>query len=294
MNLAINNPLSDNAARHARPWESVLFFRLFLAAIFFATAWPASAGLVLTAPPRENAQQAALIYQPVVEFLSGVLNEPVEFKHPSNWVVYLDMLVSDQADIYFSEPHSVGYQLSRHNHRLLVRGPDDKWLVVSRQGSEFRLAGRSACLLPPPDNGHLLFTTQPEFTDNPAHTPYVVTVDLYEDAIIGLIGERCQYAAVPDYFYALFPENYRNQLQQRDLAMTPGQAFTVSEKFSQQTVDLLRAALLSSQGQAALTNLRNRFMNGKPMLPADNAGRYIDQSGVLIEGYLRPMQMLKP
>jgi len=266
---------------------------LFLPSLIGFSA-PLRAELVLTAPPRENAQQAAQVYDPVVKFVSRTLGEPVVYKQPSNWVVYLDMLVQDQADLYFSEPHSVGFQISHHKHRLLLRGPDEEWLVVARQGSDFRFAGRSACLLPPPDFGFMLFNAQEEFVKHPSYTAHVVPVDLYEDAVIGLIGNTCQYAAVPKYFYSLFPETYRSQLVDRVLRKTPGQAFTASRKVDEKRVKLLRTALLSDEGQESLQNLRDRFMNGKKMLPATDPVPYFRQADVLVEGYLKPLRLLKP
>jgi len=278
-----------------RPSPTLKFIARGVAALaLIGSTLPAGAEIVFTVPPRENAQQAALTYDPVVQFLSRTLNQRVVFKHPRNWVIYLDMLVKDQADLYFSEPHSVGFQLSHHKHRLLLRGPNDQWLVVARKGSDFRFAGRSACLLPPPDFGHMLFNRQAEFINNPSYTAHIVTVSLYEDAVIGLIGNQCQYTAVPQYFYSLFPEAYKDQLDERVLKTTPGQAFTVSSRMSEKLADTLRAALLSDEGQQAMKNLRDRFMNGELLTTATDLKPYFVQSEGLVEGYLKPLRLLRP
>ncbi len=261
--------------------------------VFLTVAWPVHAELVFTAPPRESKEQAVALYAPIAEFFGKALGEPVVYKQPPNWVVYLDTLVMDRAQLYFSEPHSVGFQIGQLNHRLLVRGPDEEWLVVARAGSDFKFAGRRACLLPPPDFGYLLFLGQDEFLKNPSYTPYVHTVDLYEDAVIGLIGDECQYAAVPNYFYSLFPESYRSQLVQRALITSPGQAFTASSKIPQQQIEKLRTALLSDEGQQVLNDLRSRFMNGEKMFAAPSAEVYLQQSRVLIDGYLKPLRIIK-
>lgn len=270
--------------------------RFMLAVILWLlilTTWPAHAQLVFTAPPRESTEQANTLYKPIAEFFSETLGQQVVYEQPKNWVTYLETLVMDKAHLYFSEPHSVGFQIASLDHQLLARGPDENWLVVARKGSDFKFAGRRACLLPPPDFGYLLFVSQQEFLQNPSITPHVNTVDLYEDAVIGLIGDECQYTAVPNYFYSLFPETYRSQLVQKNLTNSPGQAFTASSKLSPEQVSKLRAALLSGHGQTVLKDLRSRFMNGEKLFAAQNIEMYSRQSKILVDGYLKPLRIIK-
>jgi len=261
---------------------------LAAALLVFGAIRPVAADLIFTAPPRESAEVAEAVYGPLVDYLGRITGERVVYERPASWVSYFDSVVQNRAQLYFSEAHSVGYHVSRHGHRILARGPDEKWVLVGHKDADFRLAGRAACLLPPPDTGFLLFMRNPAF-DNPAHAPHVVPVDLYEDAFTGLINEQCQYAAVTQEFYDLFPELYRQDLVTHELAVVPGQAFTVSRKVDDATAETIRRALLSPQGQTALEALRNRLLNGAMLAPVESPAPYLGEASLLLEEYLQPI-----
>jgi len=259
------------------------------AMLLLVTSIASAAGeLIFTAPPRESREAAEPVYGPLVDYLSRATGERVVYLHPDSWVSYFDLVTQNKAHIYFSEAPSVGYHVRQHGHRILARGPDEQWLLVARHDAGSKLAGRPACLLPPPDTGFLLFMSQHVF-DKPTHAAHVVPVEHYEDAITGLINQDCQFSAVASGFYELFPAPYRQELAATPLAIVPGQAFTASRKVDSATVDAIQRALLSEQGQKAITSLRDRFLYGAYLVTVNEPSAYTSQADLLLEEYLQPI-----
>lgn len=265
--------------------------RAAVAALGFALAGPtpvAASDLIFTAPPRESREAAEAVYGPLVDYLSRVTGERFVYQHPESWVSYFEIVTQNKAHLYFSEAPSVGFHVKNHGHRILARGPDEQWLLVQRSDAGSKLAGRPACLLPPPDTGFLLFMSQSAF-DKPTHAAHVVPVEFYEDAITGLINQQCQFSAVAKGFFDLFPAPYRQELAATPLAVVPGQAFTTSRKVDNATVDAIQGALLSEQGQKAITSLRDRFLYGAYLVTVNEPSAYTSQANLLLEEYLAPI-----
>ena len=67
--------------------------------------------LVLSAPPRETAEDGKSIYQPVAEYLSTVIGRRVVYQHPGTWGLYRTTMLRGGYDLVFDGPHFNSYRI---------------------------------------------------------------------------------------------------------------------------------------------------------------------------------------
>lgn len=250
-----------------------------------------SAELILTAPPRELPEAGEKIYQPLAEYLSGVLGEKVTYKHPKNWLQYQRDLRHDVYDIVFDGPHFVSWRMAHLNHDVLVKLPGTLEFVIvinkdDQQVAELKdLIGKRICGIPPPN---LATLTVIEQFRNPVRQPIIW-------------GVRGGFPKVLDTFRkggcraAVFRTTYYNKkLTDKDRATMkvlfkskalPNQAISVSSRVkSKYKKQIIRSLTLDAKGKRAAQGIVNRFggKSGSPFIAA-HKNEYADHT-LLLEG----------
>lgn len=263
-------------------------FCMLVAAVISVSA--SAADRIIVGPPTATLDQGKQLYAPLVGLLSEVTGDNWVYEHASEWLSYTKLVVSDRADLTFSQAQFAGYLSLYHNHHILVRAPDDiEWLLVANKnsGDEFMLAGQTVCAIPPPELGSLVLTTLKEMED-PMRTPSMVTVTNEGESLSGINSGLCMYTVVRGD--ALSGAD-RSALRMRSLSTTPGPAITVSNRIGEQVADQIRNALLSDAGLAATRQLREHYGLSQ-FVASEGANSYLLASSMLVEGYLLPMQRM--
>lgn len=106
------------------------WMRALCAALSLLFVSPLHAELIFSAPPREDATQAAKDYGPLIKLLNEVLGEKVTFQAPVSWANYSHAMQAGKYDIVFDGPHFVAWRIQHGNHQPLLRLPGDLGFVT--------------------------------------------------------------------------------------------------------------------------------------------------------------------
>ena len=180
---SINNNGSSNASRY-----SVLLAALVLPATVTAKE------LVLTSPPRESADKAMAVFQPIAEHPSRVLGRQVVFKYSDNWLSYQSEMQKDLYDIVVDGPHFVSYRMTKHQHTPVVKLPGKfVFAIIAMKGNDRidkleDIQGRRLCATAPPNLGAL--TALAQYT-NPSRQPILVDTKGFSQAYEALVNGKC-------------------------------------------------------------------------------------------------------
>lgn len=155
--------------------------------------------LVFTAAPRESAQAATDIYEPIARYLSQALNRPVVYRYVGNWGVYRTQMLRGEYDLVFDGPHFNSYRMEKLRHQLLVRFPVNfQYVTVARDDFVFvgmqRLYRYSFCAFAPPNLGTLILL---DLFDNPMRQPHIAAAVSSEDIYQGVVNKRCAVGVLP-------------------------------------------------------------------------------------------------
>ena len=258
--------------------------------VFYRDASAQGKEYILTAPPRETLAEGQTLYDPLARFLTQVTGRPWRYRHPENWLNYVKIVVGDEADANFTDPHFAGYQALYRNHHLIARvQADDEWLLVAKKGDRsFSVGGKPACLLPPPHIANLTYTNQKIF-DNPARLPYVVISPNFLASVDSVVAGRCKFTLLTRNDIEKLDAARRGGIETKVLTKLPGQAITIKSDFDAAAQQKIKDALLSPAGQSATKNLRDRFAQGAALVAVNDAQDYLYASAMLVNDYLIPM-----
>lgn len=280
-----------NTARTARFSPHIVRGIMAGLLVFAFSPCQADDGYVFTAPPRETPSEGKKIYEPIADLLTKAVGKKWTYRHPGNWLKYVKMVVNDEADAHFGEPHFTGYLVLYHHHQLLARlEQDDEWILVAKKGNKkFQLAGRPTCLLPPPNIANLSYTSQPIF-DNPTRLPYVVISTDPDESVDFVSSGRCMYTLISRIALGRLSTGRRAAIETKVLTTTPGQAISIKGEFDPQTTEKIKNALLSTEGQKVTQVLRDRFAEGAALVAVADIEGYLFASSMLVNDYLIPMK----
>jgi len=214
------------------------------------------------------------MYGAIASYLSAAIGHRVIYKHPTNWLVYIDNMQHDVYDLVFDGPHFVSYRMARYKHVPLVKLPGQlDFVVISRkddgQITELRdLAGRPVCAHASPSLATL--TLQAQF-DNPTRQPRIIETRGFENAYLGVLNKTCSAAPIPSEVYKKFKKEdarKRTRILYKSKPL-PHQAFSAGSRLSPALRAKITAALLDQKGNQATAKLRKHFANGKALTKAD-------------------------
>jgi ABC-type phosphate/phosphonate transport system substrate-binding protein len=230
--------------------------------------------LVLSAPPRDSADEGIKRFGPIAEYLSKALNRKVVYRHPSTWGGYQADMQRGNYDIVFDGPHFNGWRIEKLRHNVLVRLPGDfvYTAVVRRDDSSTshikQLAGHKICAHAPPNLGTLIMYNH---FDNPARQPVVVVTDGYDKIYKALLDGKCDAAMLPLHSVEKYDPNGEHvRIVMRTRAM-PEQAFSAGLRLSPAEQSRIAEALLSPAAAGALAKFFAAYGVGKGFVPAANS-----------------------
>lgn len=227
--------------------------------------------LVLSAPPRETAEEARAIYQPVAEYLSTAIGRRVVYRHPGTWGAYRSEMLRGSYDLVFDGPHFNSYRVEKLNHNILVRAPEvHEFAVIARPGSGFKqlsdLAGHSICSHAPPNLGTLVFLSH---FDNPARQPVILDTRGWEAIHAGVQGNRCRAGVIPLASLKKLDPHGRMYVIFKSRPML-NQAISAGPRLSSVEQQKVTAALLSPAAAGPTARLRSEHKIGPAFAAATN------------------------
>jgi len=229
--------------------------------------------LVLSAPPRDSAEQGQQIFGPIAEYLSRVLGRPVVYRYSATWGGYQADMQRGAYDIVFDGPHFVSWRIQKAGHNALVKLPGEfvYTAVVRKENTRATqlkdMSGHTVCAHAPPNLGTLVLLN---VFDNPLRQPVIVTHDGYKEIYDGLMKGSCEIAMLPlPYLEKIEHGERRTRIVFRTTAM-PQQAFSAGPHVNAVEQQKIVSALLSPAAALALVEFRKVYGTGRNLEPANN------------------------
>lgn len=258
--------------------------------LLFLFFWSsAQAELILTAPPRETAEQGNKDYGPLAAYLSKVVGEKVTYKHPGTWLRYQRDMRADKYDIVFDGPHFMSWRIKKHGHTPIARLPGKlSFVMIVKSGDKKidklgSLVYEKICAITPPNLSTL--TILAEFGD--AEPTKLIRVDGgMTDVFEAFKKGQCRAAILRDKFY-------QRKISDEDRASTKvvfkseavaNQGITISKRIKKELHENIVMSLLEENSGSA--PILKRFAPGEdimvPTVPSDYKDYYKLLQGVII------------
>ena len=236
---------------------------------------PARAELIFSSAARDTKEKEEEIYKPLTDFLTKAIGEKVTFQHGDNLLVYQSEMRKGTYDIVFDGPHFVSWRMAKLNHVPLVKFPGKLVFVLAVKKDQDKIdelkdmGGRTICAFPPPNLATLTVLDQ---FDNPARQPRIQESTSFPDAYKSMVAGKCVGAILQKkLFEDLDKEKHAAKVLFASKPL-PNQAFSVGPRVKPEVRVKLVDALLSPEGLAASSKMREVFK--APKLEAASAEEY--------------------
>lgn len=248
---------------------------------------PGDYELILSAPPRDNAEEGAKRFGPMAEYLSKVLGRKVVYKHPGDWGGYQADMQQDAYDLVFDGPHFVSWRIEKRLHHALVKLPGDFLYVgfVRKENTKIQdiqqLAGQPVCVHAPPNLGTLMLLNA---FDNPARQPNIVITKGYANIYKALMEDKCVAALLPTKHLTKHDQDGAYTRVIYSHPPYPQQALTAGVRLTAEEKSKIAYALTTPDAETALAGFREAYALSGWFVPAT------DQEYTGLGIYLKTMQ----
>jgi len=240
---------------------------LFATCLFFSQQ--INAKLILTAPPRESAEQGQKLYAPLAKHLSKLLGEQVVYQHPRDWLRYQRDIRRDVFDIIFDGPHFASWRILHLSHKPLVKLPGklDFYFITPRSNEHIKgpkdLILKKVCAIPPPNLTSLVLLN---VLNSPIREPIIKSVKGGMKAVFKqLKAKKCVAAVVrQDFFNKKLPAEQREKYKVIYTSeKIPNQVITASSRVNAIDQEKIIQSLTSEDGSQSVEKIIRRFAGEK-------------------------------
>jgi len=247
--------------------------------------------LIMSAPPRENQQEAEALYEPLAKVFSDILGRTVRYVYPDNWLNYQREMRRGEYDIAFDGPHFASWRIKHLGHELLVKlsGSIEFVTLVHKRRKNISslkdLIGKKICSISPPNLSAL---TLLDTFKNPVQQPILLGIRGGMENVVNRFNNgACDAAVIRTSYYKkklnLDERNKTKVLHQSN--PLPNQAFTVSKKLSASDVAILASAIEYGAAKKVIVPIAKRFGGKEAKFLAAETSEYFDQR-LLLEGVI--------
>ena len=251
------------------------------------------AKLILTAPPRESAEQGQKLYAPLASHLSKLLGEEVVYQHPRDWLRYQRDIRRDVFDIIFDGPHFASWRILHLSHNALVKLPGrlDFYFITHDKNTDIQepndLVLKKVCAIPPPNLTSLVLLN---VLNSPVREPLIKSIKGGMPAVIKqLSNNECVAAVVrQDFFNKRLPEAKRKQFRVIYTSeKIPNQVITAGRRVNKTDQAKIIESLTHAEGLASIQPILKRFGGKKvktfvPVKKSDYVGQNEFLEGVIL------------
>ncbi|MFK5950731.1 MAG: PhnD/SsuA/transferrin family substrate-binding protein [Methylococcales bacterium] len=224
-----------------------------------------SARLILTAPPRETAEQGKKLYGPLAEHLTQLLGEEVIYQHPRDWLRYQRDIRRDVYDIIFDGPHFASWRILHLSHTPLAKLPGrlDFYFIAHKSSSDINepndLVLKDVCAIPPPNLTSLVLLN---VLNSPIREPLIKSIKGGMKSVFkALKNNECVAAVVrQDFFDKKLSEEQRSQFKViYSSKKIPNQVITASSRVNKLNQSKIVASLTMNGVNMAVEGIIRRF-----------------------------------
>jgi ABC-type phosphate/phosphonate transport system substrate-binding protein len=246
---------------------------LSIFASLFAFSGVVNADYLFTSPPRETIEKGVEIYKPIADFLSRATGEKFIYRYPGSWAEYSRGMQHGEYDFAFDGPHFVSWRIKHIDHDVMVKLPQlHIWRVIARKDNAGistmdDLVGRKVCAPKSPNFGML---TMMSHFSNPDKQPVHIITKGWKDGFDGVVDGTCEATVLPKTNHRKFDPDLSKTRAVHTHLPYPNQAFTAGPRIDPALKAKIRNAMLSKDGQMAMSRLRDRFTQGAQLVGAEN------------------------
>lgn len=261
------------------------WFQLSILTLVFFLTHTASAQIILSAPPREDLEQAKLLYEPLAKQLSQIIGQEVTYQQPNGWADYSKKMRQGIYDIVFDGPHFTAWRMKNLKHIPVATLPGTlDFYIITRK--EFKkvvtvrdLVGKSICAMPSP---HLATDMVYDLFKNPVVQPIFYEVKGGMEQVFKAFKQgHCEATIVRKPAFHNLPDKekaaFRIVTKTRSL---PNQTFTISHKL-RQNHSAISDFLVSSAGAQTLDSLLARYSKNNKKFRRTSRTRYLGVETIL-------------
>lgn len=253
--------------------------------VWFATSPAFAADLILTAPPRENAQKGEELYGPIANKLSKLIGENVVYKQPKSWAEYANNMRDGKYDIVFDGPHFVAWRQKNLKHKPIASLPGSlQFLIVTGKNNDQinnkrDLVGKKICGMPSP---HLATDLVYDLFKNPVLQPNIYEVRGGQRKSLQAFKEgKCAATIFRTTLYKRLPKeekaNLKIVVRTRKL---PNQTISVSQRLHKNSKKIAEF-LVSKDGAITADNLLSRYSKKKKSFIKASPKKFVGAADIL-------------
>jgi len=244
-----------------------------------------SAELILSAPPRENAQKGKEMYEPLAKKLSELVGQKVVYKQPKTWAEYANNMRNGQYDIVFDGPHFVAWRQKNLKHEPIASLPGSlQFFVVAKKENSLinnkrDLIGKKICGMPSP---HLATDMVFDLFKNPVLQPIIFEVHGGQRVAMQAFKEgKCDATILRTTLYKKLPKTEKDQI--KIIATTrelPNQTISVSQRLHK-NAHRIANFLVSKEGAITTDGILSRYSKNKKIFIKASPQKFVDAADIL-------------
>lgn len=219
---------------------------------FMFTSSAMAKALIFATPPTQTAEVTVKNYQPLVDYLSKAIGQPIIIEPANNYQEYTSRMRKGEYDMVLDGAHFIKWRIEKQHHVVIAKQPGDlHFVVVVKKDSKFRdlkdLWTKRICSLPVP---HIAPLTLLAHVNNPITEPVIVPVESFKSGLECLQKGEGDAVLLRDKFWQKAVKDKSNlrvvYTTQRKL---PARGLTVGPRVSMIAQRKITDALISAKGR---------------------------------------------
>ncbi|WP_395376373.1 phosphate/phosphite/phosphonate ABC transporter substrate-binding protein [Marinicella sp. W31] len=208
--------------------------------------------------------QAALVYEPIRDYLSKKTGMNVELDVQENYYFYWREARNSSAQFTLDAPHIAAYRIEEQGYIPLARIQENTsyHLISTEEKPDSQnlnqfLVGKRVVMLPNPSLASMLFDEW--FTDLFMQPNKIVSALSWDDAIEQVFSQQAHAAIIPQWLF----EQYPNFVSLKESKAYPGLTFLAAPTVSERNREAFKTAVLNlGQDQESFGILAELFTEG--------------------------------
>jgi ABC-type phosphate/phosphonate transport system substrate-binding protein len=224
---------------------------------------PATADVILSAPPRETPDEAKVLYEPLARLMEQVLGDKVVLRYPDNWSKYATDMRAGRYDAAIDEPHLVSWRIQNLGHQPIVALPGSIHYYIYAHADDGEIGKledlrfKTVCTEAAPNLSAVVVQAQFDGSSGPRIVPVRGNLD---EAYQRFLAGECKTFVMRDSLLPSLTEAELHQIKRVfETPHYPNLTLSVGLKVPAIKREALQKALLEPKGTTATQSLIDRY-----------------------------------
>lgn len=210
----------------------------------------AKAPLVFATPPTQSVEMTLKNYQPLVDYISGVIGREIIIKPAANFFEYSKNMRKGDYDIVFDGPHFINWRIKKLGHSVVAKQPGElHFSIIVKKDSNIKklrdLWAKRVCAPPAP---HLGTLTLIDLYKNPIREPVIAAVSGFKEGLKCLRSGKGVAALVRDKYWLKKADQSGLRVLHVTTRKMPARGLSVNSRINKRAQKKIMRALTSKEG----------------------------------------------